>query len=126
MADKLHIDQDGILRTSHSGDMTKEDVDVILKNATAALELATEEKPLLILMDARQVGKFSSTARKAFAQLDRDPRVGKVAVVGLGRYMRVAIGFINKAVGREHLRLFESEEQALAWLKAPSSRGQNE
>jgi hypothetical protein len=118
MVDELRTSQDGILRTSHSGEMTKEDVDVILKKATAALELATEEKPLLVLMDARQTGKFSATARKAFAQLDRDPRVGKVAVVGLGRYMRIAVSFINKAAGREHIRFFESEEQALAWLKS--------
>ena len=38
-------------------------------------------------------------------------------LVGASRYVRVLTGFVFKAVGRENIRLFASEEDALVWLK---------
>jgi len=119
MAEELRISPDGILRTSRSGSMTQAKVAAFVEQARAILETVTEAEPLLVLVDSRQTGKLSATARKAFAQLSRDPRVGKVAVFGLGRYVRMVVSFVNRATGKNNVRFFDSEQQALAWLQTP-------
>jgi hypothetical protein len=43
--------------------------------------------------------------------------LGKAATIGVDRYTRVLIGFVLKATGRDNIRLFDTEEQALAWLR---------
>jgi hypothetical protein len=55
--------------------------------------------------------------RKAFFDLNSDPRLGKSATVGVDRYTRVLLDFMLKATKRDNIRLFDTEEEALAWLK---------
>ena len=80
------------------------------------IEASTEEHPLLILCEVSGGGKLSPQARKILASLGRDPRLGKNAILGVGRYQRVMASFINRAAGRDNIRFFESEEKALDWL----------
>lgn len=69
------------------------------------------------------MGKLSPAARKTFAGLSRDQRVGKCAILGLGRYQGLMVNFFNRTAGRDKVRLCLSLEQALDWL-TPSSEGQ--
>jgi hypothetical protein len=73
-----------------------------------------------MLADLSQGGKFSAEFRKTLAGLMNDPRTGKVANVGAKRYNRVLAGFLLKATGRDNIRFFKLEEEALAWLKTES------
>jgi ABC-type transporter Mla MlaB component len=116
---KLSMGDDGILRMAFIGDIDEEDVLAYVEEYTPLSEAATEAGPLRILVDASQVGKVSSSARKALVEVYRAPGMGMLttAVVGANRYVRVLAGFIMKALGRKGLRFFDSEEEALAWLK---------
>jgi hypothetical protein len=117
MAHKLSMGDDGILRVALIGDIGTESIDAFLEDITPFLEAATEEEPLLVLAESGSTGKYSSAARKRFAELLREPRVKKVALVNARRYVRVLISFILRAAGRDNIHCFDSEEEALAWLK---------
>jgi hypothetical protein len=108
---------DGILRVELIGDTGIEDIDAFLEDIAPFLEAATEEEPLLVLAESGLTGKYSAAARKRFAELLREPRVRKVALLNARRYVRVLIGFILRSAGRDNIHFFDSEEEALAWLK---------
>ncbi len=118
MAYELRMGDNGILHIVHSGDVKKEEVEVFLEDLVLFLEAATEAEPLLVLANNKQTGKLSVKARKTLVGLSRDPRLGKMAILGSGRYMRVMVSFVNKAVGRGNIRFFDVEKKALAWRKA--------
>jgi hypothetical protein len=121
MARKISMGDDGILRMELIGDIDKGDMEAYVKDVTPFLEAATEAEPLLVLTDSSRSGKLSSGARKLSAEVNRDPRMGKTAVIGEGRrYFRVMAGFILKATGRDNIRFFDTEEEALTWLKSES------
>lgn len=120
MAHELEMRDDGILRLALIGDVGREEIGAYFRDVTPFLEAVTEADPLLILSDSSRMSKMSSAARKVFAGRIRDPRVRKVAVVGGKRYIRVLVGFISKISQRGNLCSFDTEEEALAWLKAES------
>jgi hypothetical protein len=121
MAHEISMGDDGILRMDLIGDMDREDMGAYIEDLTPFLEAATEAEPLLVLTDSSRSGKLSSGARKLSVEINRDPRMGKTAVIGEGRrYFRVMAGFILKATGRDNIRFFDSEEEALTWLKSES------
>jgi hypothetical protein len=111
---------DGVLWLAQIGDVDEEDMEAFLDELTPYLEAATEVQPLLVLSDTSRTGKLSAIARRLLAGLGRDPRLRKTAILGSGRYTRLVASFINKATGRDNIRFFESEQEALAWLKAES------
>ena len=117
MAHELQMGDDGILRVSYIGDMDEEDVEAYIRDLAPFREAATEERPLVFLIDTSRLGKASSAARKTFAELAKEPRIGRSALIGARRYVRVMAGFLAKATGRENYRFFDSEKEALAWLK---------
>jgi len=114
----LRMDDDGILHIFPSD--TGKELDASLQDfATSFVEAATETEPLRIFIDGRGAGKPTARARKTFAKLGRNPRVGKCVVVGgMGRYNRMMVDLINKAIGRNSIRFFDSEDQAIIWLKS--------
>lgn len=117
MAHELHMSDDGILRMRFVGDVGGQEMEAFYKDFAPFLETATEEKPLLVISDSTQAGKLSPKARKQLADLNRDPRIGLVGVLGARRYERVLISFVLKVTGRDNIRFFEKEEEARAWLK---------
>ena len=119
MAYKLEMDQEGILRLWFEGNISTEEMEAFRADFTAFLEQSTEEKPLLVLSySTSEAAKFSPGARKIFVQLNRDPRIGKAATLGVNRYTRVLAGFILKASGRDNVQFFDTEEEAVAWLRS--------
>jgi hypothetical protein len=109
---------DGILRVAFVGTPKKRDAAAFFQDFSPFLEAATEAEPLRIIIDGSQVEKTSASARKTLLEINRDPRVGKIVVLGAGRYIHVLIGFVLKATGRENIRSFNTEKEAVAWLKA--------
>lgn len=117
MSYKLWMKDDGILRIQIDDDLAEE-LDAFTRELAIYLDAATEESPLRTLAMSRDPGgKLPSSVRKTFAELNRDPRLGKSATIGLDRYTRVLAGFVLKATGRDNIRFFDTEEEALAWLK---------
>jgi hypothetical protein len=119
MAHEIRMRDDGILWVALIGYYVDDvDIDAFIEELTPFLESATEMQPLLILSDTSRASKLSASARKHLASLGRDPRFRKTAILGTGRYIRVVAGFINKAAGRDNIRFFDSEQEAVDWLKA--------
>lgn len=108
---------DGILEMAFVGDVDTEDIDAVMAEFEAFMDTATETEPLCVLSNVSQAGKLSASARKGLASMGTDPRMGRNAIVGVSRYQRVMAGFIIKASGHDDLRFFDSEAEALDWLK---------
>lgn len=117
MAHEMHMGDDGILRVKFSGDFEEGDVAAYMKDFSPFLEAATEKVHFLV--DVSEVGKASGAARRTFAEIFQEPHplTGNSALIGVSRYLRVLIGFVLKATGATNLRIFDSEEEALAWLQ---------
>jgi hypothetical protein len=118
MAHQLAL-QDGILHVTFVGDIDVEDWMDYIRDYAPFLDQTTPEDPLDFLVDGTQMGKFSAAARKLLVDDFRNPnpRIGKTAMVGASRYVRVLASFILKATGRSNVRLFETEKDALVWLQ---------
>jgi hypothetical protein len=115
MAYTLKKGNDRILRLTYTDDV-RVSQERFLEDFMPFLEASTREQPLLMLTDACRAAKFSAQERALFAELGRDLRLGKNAVLGVGRYARLMANFINKAAGRDNIRFFDSEQEALVWL----------
>jgi hypothetical protein len=111
------MEDDNILRVVFVGDTGERGAQAFIEALGPFLEATTEAEPLHAILDATQAGKLSAKARKIFFGLNRDSRVGKVAVIGTRRYLQVLGSFILKATRRDNIRFFDSEEQAIVWLK---------
>jgi hypothetical protein len=116
----IEMGTDGILQMAFVGDVDTEDIDEVMAELEAYMETATETEPLCVLSNVSQAGKLSASARKGLASMGMDPRMGRNAIVGVNRYQRVMASFVIKASGHDDLRFFDSEAEALTWLKAGS------
>jgi len=119
----LQMGDDGILRARFVGDVDQEGWYDYANAYQAYLEAAPPGQPLHFLVDASRLGKMSAAARKLVLASFRnpDPRVGRTAMLSASPYARVLVGFILKATGRDDIRFFASEEEALAWLRGESA-----
>lgn len=117
MAHEIRILEDGILRIALIGDQDEKSMEAFLQDLTPFLETATEEEPLRILTDSSRSGKYTVQARRMYFQIGYGQTVEKVAIVGASRYTRVLVGFIFKGTGQRNVRFFDTESEALVWLK---------
>jgi hypothetical protein len=118
MAHQLQLESEGILRLTFIGDTDRRGAEQLVADFTPFLDQATADNPLLILWDDTRGGKAGSDVRKVYADFNRDPRIGKVAIFGALRYGRVLGDFVLKLTGRENVRFFDTEADARAWLTA--------
>lgn len=116
---QIQLLEEGLVRISFpGGSLESDEVENFMQDFRVYLEAAAPEAPLNIMTIVGQEGaKLPSKTRKAFTDLNADKRVGKAATLGVDRYARVLIGFMLKATGRDNIRFFDTEEQALAWLR---------
>jgi hypothetical protein len=117
MAHEMHMGDDGILRVKFSGDFDTKDVEAYMADFAPIVENATQTIDFLV--DVSEVGKASANARRAFGDIFRNPHpsTGRTALFGDSRYIRVVTGFVLRITGSQNLRIFDSEQEALAWLK---------
>ena len=118
MAHQLQLESDGVLRLTFIGDTDHRGAEKLVVDFASFLEQATVDKPLLILWDDTRGGKASAEVRKVYADLNRDPRIGKVAIFGAQRYGRVLGEFVLRLTARDNVRFFKNEAEARAWLLA--------
>jgi hypothetical protein len=117
MAYELHPLAPHILRLEFSGEVTEADTERYRVEVAPYLSQVTPQDPLHFLIYARNVSRVSSKARQFFTELNKDPKFGKLAVLGLNRALKVLAVFMSKASGRHNIRIFDDEAQALAWLQ---------
>lgn len=111
---------DQIVKLTIRGDISDEDGERFLKDIIAYRDSNPPDKQLLhYLVDSSHQGKLTARTRKIFTDQSRTSDVGKVAVFGSNRFVRVMATFMIKASGRKNLSIqfFETEDEALAWLQ---------
>ncbi len=81
------------------------------------LELAGQKAAFLIY--TTNLNKISVEGRRSFSERNGDPRIGKTAVIGVNRFLKVIARFIIVASGKDNIRFFDvpDEGDAIAWLK---------
>jgi hypothetical protein len=74
-----------------------------------------------ILGDATEAGFGPTTAaRKIYAEIIKSPKIGKAAIFGLSKPNQVIVSFLLNVTGKKDLKVFQTEEEALRWLKEDS------
>ncbi len=118
MIHAIEMGDDAIIRISINGELGKPEIDSLLKDFKPFVAASTPASPLKAMLNAENLGKLSSAARHAITELNRDARVGHIALFGANRQMRVFINFLLKATERDNIHLCDTQKEALAWLKA--------
>jgi|GEM_PF-4404392 len=112
--------EDGVIWVSFEGDVEEQDATASFQVYERAVERTPQDGTILFLVDVSRVGKASAKTRKAFIELFRgtERRMVRTAVVGANRYVTLIADFTLRMLGKKQVRLFGSEQDALAWLKA--------
>lgn len=118
MAHQLQLESERVLRLTFIGDTDRWGAEKLVTDFRPFLEQVTADNPWLILWDDTRGGRASADVRKVYADLNRDPRIGKVAIFGAQRYGRVLGEFVLKLTGRNNVRFFDNEAEARTWLTA--------
>jgi hypothetical protein len=116
MAHTLEKGQDGILYVTISGEFTEEELHAYILDLNAQLEPLGEGERLLSFIDTTELGQVNPNLRRTVGDVMDDPRLGKTAVLGNSRVVKVMIDFVLRASGRSHMRYFTDRDEALAWL----------
>lgn len=122
MATRLTMPADGILRATFEGDLGRAETEVFKREYSAFLQAATPSHPVNMIADVARMGKLSAAARKYLTEINHDRRTGLIAILKPSRPARVLSQFINKATGRANIQFFDSEEDALAWIREHTRR----
>jgi hypothetical protein len=116
MAHEFSVGEDGLVRLAMIGNITDDDVTALVNELQPHLDNATPEIPLRIIVYAGREERTEPAARKRFVELNKDPRIGMMAIVGGSRFNRVVATIILKATGRSIIHFYETEAEAVAWL----------
>lgn len=108
---------DQIVKLTIQGDISDEEGEQFLKDMSSFRESIPPGKQLHYLVDAMKQGRLSAGTRSIFTEQNKSSRVGKIAIFGPNRFVRVMATFTLKASGRDNMRFFETESEALAWLQ---------
>lgn len=109
-------EEDGIIVGKLWGVQEEEDAFRFAEEMLKIMETTREKAK--ILFDTSEVEHGSSLrARKALLGLTRKAKFEKAAIYGLGTLIKVVATFIIRAAGKENVKFFSTEEEALKWLK---------
>ena len=112
-------EKEGILRGQIIGDQDEESAKRILEKSdklTASLN-GRGIKVVNSLYDMSRAGTASSKARKIFAESFKKSTSSKTALFGGGVVQRTIAKFIFTFSGVKNMRYFDTEDEALRWLK---------
>ena len=117
MTYQIKMGTDGILRASFYGDVDEFDMDGYWRDLRPYLDAATQDAPVQLITDTSGTRGYTREARQNLISINKDPRIGKTAILGANQITRVLVHFIHIASQRENMRLFNQEDEAIGWLK---------
>jgi hypothetical protein len=110
-----------IIHTVAWGDFEEEDA---RSQAEIIVRLvASRPGKVSMLHDLTESGKASSKARKIYADLIKLENIERQAFVGMKTITKVIVSFIMKFSGVTNARYFNTEQEALKWLKKGKEHG---
>ncbi len=99
---------------------TEKDILDVFEKMKENLKAVSEKAKLLINVKIAKV-IYSSTFRQAIAEkiksFNEDPGYEKIAILSLSLANRAIATIVLKGAGVENIKLFDTEEEALNWLK---------
>lgn len=105
----------GVIRNKARGDFNEQEAQ---KQADLFLTLINERSGKVLVLHDLTEGKIaSSKARKIYAALMKEEKIKKQAFVGISSMTRVIVSFITNFSGVNNARYFNTEKEALEWLK---------
>ena len=119
----FHLGEDGILYVSVAGEHDK-------KNAHAMREafytfLSMTEGKLNVFTDNTGDKKPSVGARAIFREIANHEKCGKIAMYGMNPVARMMTHFVLGSSRSKHIRISDSREEALVWLKEGNGDAQD-
>jgi UDP-N-acetylmuramyl pentapeptide synthase len=116
MKTRVYLGDDGIVRVVSIGDQTPEEM-IEVRRVVLNLGRSIPGK-VKILNDLSRMGRSLPGSRAEAAQSIKLEKVDKVASYGASTLNRVIASFIMRASGMGNkVRYFETEAEALEWLK---------
>jgi hypothetical protein len=112
---------DGIVRVQYIGDIDRDGAEAFADYLAPHFAAASEKNLVKVIAFSGSEEKYRSGARQKFAEINREPMLGAVAVVGTNRTTRVMATLILKATGRDNIRFFDEESDAVAWILGQQS-----
>ena len=123
MAYTTEMREDGIWQITIDGQFNDDEMALFVEEFIEVLESKPEPNSVNLLVDVRNIGKVSPAIRKMLKDLqlgERYPQLGRTAVWGNSRFVKVLIDFILKAASQEDdMQFFNGSDEALAWLENP-------
>lgn len=117
---KVYLGDDGFIHLDYMGEQNYEKVKADLVPMTELAEkLHKEKKHAYLLVDASDVRKQDSGARKAAAEIVFSVPYDKVALFGAGPFLKNVASLIVKAIGKSNkFGFFDTKEEAARWLQS--------
>ena len=119
---ETHIREDGIVELAFIGNMDISDLelsekDFLLPHLATAAEAS---KKVNILYYADREGRFSVKARQKLNAINEDSRLERLAVLKGNRVSQVLVTMLLKVSGKDNIKFFDDEVEALRWLNGES------
>jgi hypothetical protein len=116
MAYTLHVDDEGILQVSITGDFTQEELNLYMQDLTGILDGIPEGERIKSFIDTTELGRVNPNLRRTVGDFMDNKKLGITAVLGNSRVVKVMIDFVLKASGRHHMKYFTDQNEATTWL----------
>jgi hypothetical protein len=118
---KIFIDDDGIIHDIAEGSSNKEIATQIKETILSLAENRNGKSH--VICDLTNAGIPTYEARKIYAGIANEKKIGKVAMIGSNTISRIIAAFTLKIMRNTNTRFFKSKEAAIKWLK---ENGRNE
>lgn len=110
--------KEGVLKVEFIDVISEEDAIGFAAGVQAHLRPEKGAKQLDVLIDTSSAdSKLAPKTRRILTEYNKNPLIGNHAVVGINRALKVMATFIVKASGRNNIRFFDTEAEALDWLE---------
>jgi hypothetical protein len=118
MADKIFLNDEGMIEVQVEGDQTYMTFENLRDDAARLLnELQASGKPRLGLVDISKQGKFSADSNRAAMEVLESLNYDKLAIFGGNTILTEVSKAIVLALGKsENTHVFQHREEAVAWL----------
>lgn len=114
-----YLGDDGLVYAFYVGDQTVQIVNETVEQTARALEEAKKQnKKGYVLVDISKIGEIESGGRRAGFEGARALKYEKLAVFGEpSPFLRNVASLVIKAVGLNKVKLFNTREEAVKWLR---------
>lgn len=117
---KIWVGKDGILHLKVARTFIEEDVMELIKEVKETLGGFQAKAKILADMSTTSIirsSQFRKRTAEQIMKMAKDPGFEKAAIFGGNAVMRTIASFIIMASGVKNMKIFETREEALKWLK---------